>query len=208
MAADSAIAAVGETIVQMLENRMGGLVDDDEIVLGSPGDEDPGEDYRLTLYLYDVVQNEHLSNDRARPESTGRPAGAALVLDLHYLLTAHPKAKTGNETRTSRSAEQHRVLGRAMRIMADNAIVRKPDLHEELDATETVTMSLASRSRGELVDIWGTFTDVPYQPSVSYVVSPVVIDSQRGEESPRVTEATINEFTYTAAGDVNERADQ
>lgn len=208
MATDSAIADVGETLVRMLADRMDGLLDDDEIVLGSPGDENAGEDFRLTLYLYDVRESEHLSNDRRRPPSTGRSAGAALVLDLHYLLTAHPKSRGRNETRTSRSAEQHTVLGRAMRIMADNAIVRKPDLAENLDPSETITISLESRPRAELLDIWGTFSDVTYQPSVSYVVSPVVIDSSRSPDTPRVLEATFNEFTYASADNANGGTDR
>lgn len=204
MASGAVIANVGKTLVGMLEDRMGDLVTDDEIALASPGDEDPGDDYRLTLYLYDVTQNEHLSNDRARPESTGRPSGAALVLDLHYLLTAHPKDASGNETRTSRTAQQHRILGRAMQIMADNAIVRKPDLHEEIDPSETITITMESVSRGEFVDIWGTFTEVSYQPSIAYVVSPVVVDSQRPGTDSRVVEGTVNQFTYSSADDAEE----
>lgn len=208
VANDTVIANVGKTLVGMLEDRMGDLVTDDEVVLASPGDEDPGDDYRLTLYLYDVTQNEHLSNERARPESTGRPAEAALVLDLHYLLTAHPKDASGNETSTSRTAQQHRILGRAMQIMADNAIVRKPDLHEDIDPTETITITMESVSRGELVDIWGTFTEVSYQPSIAYVVSPIVVDSQRPGTDSRVVEGTVNQFTYSPGGELGEGTDR
>lgn len=38
-------------------------VDDNDIALASPADEGVGQDLRLTVYLYDVTQNEHLSND-------------------------------------------------------------------------------------------------------------------------------------------------
>lgn len=196
MASYTAIADVGNTLVTLLRDRTGDSIDDAEIALGSPGDEGAGDDFRLTVYLYDVRENEHLSNDRARPESTGRPAGAALVLDLHYLLTAHPKKKQQNTKRTRKSLDQHEVLGRAMQILADNAIVRRPDLDDDIADEDALTVSISSTERRDLLDIWGTFTEVPYQPSVPFVVSPVVIDSARDHEPPRVLEAEFSEYTY------------
>lgn len=192
MAAHTAIGDVGETLVELLRDRTGDGVDDADIVLGSPGESGPGGDARLTVYLYDVRQNEHLSNDRARPESTGRPAGAALVLDLHYLLTAHPKAGRSSATRTRRNRDQHEVLGRAMQILADNGVVREPDVEGE----RALTVTFASTDREELLDVWGTFAEVPYQPSVPLVVSPVVIDSERDDDSPRVLEAEFSQYSY------------
>lgn len=204
MASYTAIADVGSTLVSLLRDRTGDSIDDAEIALGSPGDEGAGDDFRLTVYLYDVRENEHLSNDRLRPESTGQPAGAALVLDLHYLLTAHPKKKQPNTKRTTKSLDQHEVLGRALQIIADNAIVRTPDVDEDLAADEPLTTAITATDRRELLDLWGTFTEVPYQPSVPFVVSPVVIESEREVEPARVLEAEFSAYTYRGDGEGGE----
>lgn len=63
MAKHTAIADVGQTLVMLLKDRIGEPVDDNDIALASPADEGVGQGLRLTVYLYDVTQNEHLSND-------------------------------------------------------------------------------------------------------------------------------------------------
>lgn len=204
MASYTAIADVGSTLVALLRDRTGDSIADAEIALGSPADEGAGDDFRLTVYLYDVRENEHLSNDRARPGSTGPPAGAALVLDLHYLLTAHPKKKQPDVKRTTKSLEQHEVLGRAMQIFADNAIVRRPDVDDDLVGEEPLTIATTSTERRDVLDVWGTFPDVPYLPSITFVVSPVVIDSAGEGEPPRVLEAEFSEYTYRPLDDGGE----
>lgn len=201
VASHTAIADVGQTVVSLLRDRTGEAIDDEDIVLASPAADEPGEDVRLTVYLYDVRENEHLSNDRSRPRATGSPAGAALVLDLYYLLTAHPKTNGSSSEATTRTAEQHEVLGRAMQILADNAVVRRPDLEEDLTEGDALSVSIATTDRRDLLDIWGTFEDVPYRPSVAYVVSPVVIDSERARDGPRVLEARFDEFTHRPVGE-------
>ena len=204
MASYTAIAGVGNTLVSLLIDRMDGYVDADEIALGSPGSEGVDDDFRLLVYLYDVRQNEHLSNDRARSTAAGRPGGAALVLDLHYMLAALPKANKPTEELTTTSTEQHNVLGRAMQVLEDHAIVRRPDLDDAFDRTETITITMESRSQSTLLDVWGTFPEAPYQPSISYVVSPVVIDSRRSTEDQRVVDATFEEYTYAPVREVGE----
>ena len=204
MAGHTAIADVGDTLVTLLRDRMGDPVDDNDIALASPGDEGVGQDLRLTVYLYDVRQNEHLSNDRARPESAGRPAGAALVLDLHYLLTALPKESQSSAKQTAQTLDQHEVLGKAMQVLADNQIVRKPDLDADLGAEDVVQISFESIDRREILDVWGSFDETPYQPSVPFVVSPVVIDSEREGEPARVLDATFEEYAYRRTGEATE----
>lgn len=204
MASHTAIADVGDTLVTLLRERMGDPIEDNDIALASPGDEGVGKDLRLTVYLYDVRQNEHLSNDRSRPEWTGRPAGASLVLDLHYLLTALPKESQSSNKQTTQTLDQHEVLGRAMQVLAENQIVRKPDLDEDLDAEDVVQITFESTERRELLDVWGTFPETGYQPSVPFVVSPVVIEGEGGVEPARVLEADFEEYTYRGVGGEDE----
>lgn len=201
MASHTAIADVGDTLVTLLRDRIGDPIDDADIALASPGDEGVGQDLRLTVYLYDVRQNEHLSNERSLPESAGRPAGAALVVDLHYLLTALPKGGQSTAQQTAQTLDQHEVLGKAMQVLADNRIVRKPDLDPELANEDVLQITFESVDRRDLLDIWGTFSETPYQPSVPFVVSPVVIESELDADAARVLEAEFSEYVYRPTGE-------
>lgn len=192
MATNSAIAHVGQSLIALLRDQIGSFVDDDEIALVSPGAEGAGDDFRLSLYLYDITQNEHLSNERPPVDPTEQ-AGHKLALDLHYLLTAHAKEPNGDPP-TTRTSEQHDVLGRAMQVFNDNGIIRAPNLAGDLSSNEELSISMESVSREDLVNIWTTFQDTGYEPSVAYVVSPVLIESKRTAPIERVHEAEINEY--------------
>lgn len=189
-----AIADAGETLVALLRDRMGSLIGDEEIALASPGAQGAGDDFRLTLYLYDVSPSEHLSNERP-PMTDSMREGDPLALDLHYLLTAHAKDGS-NDPPTTRTKEQHTVLGRAMQILQDNAIVRQPDLEGDLDAGDELTVAVEDVPRDDVVNIWTTFSDDPYEPSVPYVVSPVIIESERREPLDRVVETEFGEYAF------------
>lgn len=197
MSGHTAIADVGLTLVELLREKMGSSILDDEIVLASPGSEGAGDDFRLTLYLYDVSRNEYLSNERRPPEDPTERPGDPLALDLHYLLTAHGKSGSSDPA-TTRTQEQHTVLGRSMQILQDNAIVRTPALSGDLEAGDELTVAVEDVSREEIVNIWTTFSDDPYEPSVPYVVSPVIIESERTIPTERVLDAEFSEYTFTA----------
>ncbi len=70
-----AIADVGVTLVELLEDRIDRL-DRGDIALTTPGlHGERGNDWRLTLYLYDVSENDHLRGGE-RPVLTFSPFGA------------------------------------------------------------------------------------------------------------------------------------
>lgn len=202
MASDSAIADVGQTLLAALRDRMSDLVDRDEIALASPSTLGNGNEARLTLFLYRITENADLKNARrheiepSSPEGPPRFRPPPLALDLYYLLTAHPS--TGGSDETERSSEQHLVLGRAMQVLHDNAILRGSDLRgsltddaEEDEPEEEVRISVTPTdppAMDNLVSLWGTFPDQPFQPSLSYLVSPVRIDSEREIPTGRVVD--------------------
>lgn len=179
MAGRSAIADVGQTLVELLRTEMSDLVGRDEIALAAPSTVENGTDARLTLYLYRLTETADLKNVRPRvvDETTVRPP--PLALDLYYLLTAHPSA--GGADETERSEEQHTVLGRAMQVLHENRVVRGTALAGTLaDHDEEVRLTVEATdppSLETMVSLWGTFPDQPFQPSVSYLVSPVRIET-------------------------------
>lgn len=190
MATDSAIADIGETIVDLLRDRID-FLESDEIALTSPSNVGDGEQLRLTLYLYRIAENADLKNS-ANSIQGDRLKDPPLALDLHYLLTAHPA--TSGDDETARSIDQHSVLGRAMQVLQNDAILRGSDLTESLaDEGEDVQISMNpmnADSFDQLLSMWSTFQEQPYQPSISYLISPVFIESTTTTPVPRVIEKT------------------
>lgn len=190
MATDSVIADIGETIVDLLRDRID-FLESDEIALTSPSNVGDGEQLRLTLYLYRIAENADLKNS-ANSIQGDRLEDPPLALDLHYLLTAHPA--TGGDNETARSIDQHGVLGRAMQVLQNDAILRGSDLTESLaDEGEDVQISMNpmnADSFDQLLSLWSTFQEQPYQPSISYLISPVFIESTTTTPVPRVIEKT------------------
>lgn len=200
MAGFAAIADVGLTLVELLEDRMSGLdLGDleDRVILGSPLEATDSDPVVLTVFLYRVGENPQMKNaDRheigpaggaASPGPLGEPP---LTLDLYYLLTAFP-SETASGRPTDESASQHRVLGRALQVLHDNAVVRGSDLQGSLDDDDTVRISVYPESAEDVLSIWNTFTDRPYRPSVSFLVSPVEIESELAAPVPRTVDRTL-----------------
>lgn len=193
MAGYSAIADAGETVVELLRNRMDEMegvinVDRDDVGLASPGE--IGEnDLRLSLYLYRVAENGQLNNVERERIDDDTYRDPPLALDLYYLLTAHPSA--GGTDGTDRTAQQHRVLGLAMQVMRNNAVVGETDLRGSLADDRELRISPYPQSVDELTNIWATFQDAPFRPSVSYLVGPVLIDPLDTETIPPVVDPHI-----------------
>jgi hypothetical protein len=194
-----AIADAGETIVDLLRDRMADLVNDDkQIVLASPVDDDLQQKVRLTVYLFDVDRTGHSQSGERR----GSVADDALALDLKYLLTAHPGQRTSSTTTTTETLNEHKMLGRAMQVLHDNAIVRGPDLRGSLaDGDEVLELSVLPETTDTVVNVWNTFEGEPYRPSVSYLATPVTIEPREPAGGERVTDATFKEYLRTGGDD-------
>jgi hypothetical protein len=192
----AAIEDTGRTLRDLLNAELQGIdVTGNQVTveLLSPGDI-TGNDVHLSLYLYRVEESAHLKNAEPRiEEGVARPP--PLTLDLYYLLSAHP---TDQNPDSADSYEQHRILGRAMQVLYDNRVLRgvQPsgdDLH----------LSIQPQTTDELTGLWSTFGDSPYQPSVAYLVTPVVVESDHEAVVGRVTERVIDPYVRSngAGGD-------
>lgn len=204
MGDSGAIADVGVTLVELLEDSIDRLSRGD-VALASPGlHGESGNDWRLTLYLYDVSENTHLSAGE-RPE--GDPTEATtperpIFLDLQYLLTAHPA--TGGTDGTQKTEEQHELLGRAIQVFRDNAILQGSELRGSLAGEDEIRISIDQESLDAVVNIWNTFSDVSYRPSVAYLVSPVAVESERERPVQRVVQRDLEERELTREGSSHE----
>jgi len=155
-------------------------------------------DNLLTLFLYKVLESPELKN--AERSVTPRADGslierrAPLTLDAYFLLTAHAKPNLLNA---------HQALSRAMRVFFDNGV-----LHGSLLRAQSTTRGLTSDSvlritlnpitMEDMTRIWSVFPDTPYEISVTYLVTPVPIESER-EEGQKPVVDRIGEFGHSDA---------
>jgi hypothetical protein len=166
------------------------------VTVGVPPDDGTGEeDPRVNLFLYRVTRNGHLANDdvpgrRSRGPSEIHPP---LALDLHYLVTAY--GSTANQFAATGTDElvAHYLLGSAMRILHDNAIITtaletsggQQVLDASLeDAYERVKITLEPLSLEDVSKVW-TAISRPFRLSAAYEVCVVQIESTVPSRYPR-----------------------
>ncbi len=171
MATHTAIRAVSSSIRNLLLAEMeDGPVD---VTVARPdADIVPVSGSRINLFLYKVDENASLKNmdlpGRGHPGAFGRPP---LSIDLHYLVTAYgPNEEDELET--------HQLLGNAMRVLHDHAMILGANLDSTLEnEIEHVKLYLEPLSLEELSKIWSAVTR-PMRTSVSYLVTVVQIENQ------------------------------
>jgi hypothetical protein len=168
---------VSKTLLDLLRTSLGPDLTD-QIALASP--KNAGTN-RLTLFLYKVTENADLKNRAGVvvPQAGGtlRQERPPLTLDAHYLLTAH-----AGEPADLLAA--HRALSRAMRVLYDNGILQGSQLRREaadtgLTASSVLRVTLNPITMEDMTRIWSVFPDTQYEISVTYLVTPVEIESGR-----------------------------
>ena len=167
------IGDAGLTLVKLLRDNLTPepIPNTDLIGISSPADK---AGYRLSLYLYSIMENEELRNMSSHQITP-------LPLNLYYLLTAYSSTET-----KSRSVDEHYILGRAMQVLYDNSTIRGSSLVGTLaERDEALKIRQNFLNADELSKIW-VFPDSPYRLSVGYIVGPVYIQSTRITEVKRV----------------------
>lgn len=212
-----AIANAGESLVSLLQTHVALDEGSDAIVLGKPGalvgSSSPRSQSsttpRLSVYLYQVVPTSSLRNaprEVADAEGAGDPTkvtAAPLALDLHYLVTAYPSGGSSGSGTTAETVDQHHVLGWALQALAENSVLEDADLQGSLAGDPPIDVTLEHSPFENVVDVWSTFPDQPYEPSASYILSPVLVKPTESESGQRVNDRTID----TVPVDPNRRAD-
>jgi hypothetical protein len=178
MSASTALGAVSESLRNLLVAEM---TIEPEVAVTVLAPDEGGGNRRVNLFLYQVRENTALRNLdwQVKQGQPDRLVAPPLSLNLFYLLTAYAPndAQTGN-------ADAHAILGEAMRVLHDHAIV--PDEHLAGDlaaAREQVKITSNPVDLEELSTVWTTFTQ-PFRLSVLYEVSVVQLDASPAAERP------------------------
>jgi hypothetical protein len=184
-----AIAAVTTTLRHLLQQRF----DTDGFnvtVTTRPPDkarDNNNNGNQVNLFLYQTQINAAWRNmdipTQVKPGETGQ---SPLPLNLYYLLTAYAQNDDFPEPTS------HRLLGQAMSVFHDHAILSSEDIKAALpnlveydlyDQVERVRITSQPLSMDELSKLWTTF-QTQYRISAAYEVAVVLIESTRPTKVP------------------------
>ncbi len=196
------IGIVGELLREMLRTNLratfdGNFSSPDSVTLLSPKDLEGTAVNRLSLFLYRIVENAHMKNQPMEQIGAGRFRHPPLSLNLHYLMTPY-----AGETDEIRGWDIHTVLGRAMQVFYDNAVLEGPALFDLLKlisredyhgTIERLRIILIPLSLDDLTKIWNSL-DTTLRLSVCYEVRVILIDSERKKETRRIVEKNAEYF--------------
>ncbi len=194
MSTELAITAVTETLRQVLEDEVAGKwgtdvlsgdLTKDRIITNLPLHkvrELHTTENILNLFLYRTDVNAAWRNLSPPTQGqNGEGAAPPLALNLEYLISAY-----GEDDREEVS---HFLLGQAMRILHDVAIVprqrlfavlKKARLHDQIDR---ITVTPRPLSIEEISKLWSVF-QTQYRVSAAYLVTVVLIDSKVTKPAP------------------------
>lgn len=137
------------------------------IVFTNPTETARDSGNRLSLWLYQIAENEFVKN---RPPFRGNGHGSVqvppLALNLFYLVT--PFAPSGEA--------DHLLLGKTMQVFYDSAIFLLRDPLEEV--FEELRIVFCRVTLEELTRIWEALRE-PYRLSMCYQVRVTRVDSER-----------------------------
>jgi hypothetical protein len=159
------------------------------IVFSNPTETARDSSNRLSLWLYQITENEHVKNQpmlkapvQPGPPTPGKaPRQAAqyppMALNLYFLATPFAQSDEAD----------HLLLGKTMQVLYDNAIVFLEDALNNI--FEELRVIFCRLSLEELTRIWESLRE-PYRLSVCYLVRVTRIDSRRTPETGLVLERT------------------
>lgn len=150
-----------------------------QVSLVSPADEtiDPASP-KINLYLFRIEENAFANNSDFTPVETEVFRYPPLALDLFYVLTPYAEEQD----------QAHRVLGEAMRVLYDNAIIPSASLTGSLEHSDAeLKVDLCQFNLEDLTRVWNAF-NISYRLSVCYQIRIVFIDSLIEHTTKRVRE--------------------
>jgi hypothetical protein len=192
MAGYSAVRDAGKTLSSLIWNNMKNdkqitliISSENQIALSSPEEMTP--DKKLSLFLYQIVEDSYQKNQENLPSSPEEMKYPPIYLNLFYMITPN----------TADYETDHLLMGKVAQIFNNNRILRGPVLRGEL-AGEELRLNFCSLSLDELNKMWCVVSKSnPYRLSAYYEVGPVKIDSTRKIGVKRVLEADFEKYLHS-----------
>ena len=177
MSKATAIGDVTKTLKGLLTNKQQPEFEPKFTVsLKSPKHEKDENSPKINLFLYQVLEDPYAKNLKELTLNSDKLQRTPLALNLFFLVTPF----------SSDLLNQHLILGEAMRILYDYAIVEGPLLKDGLAGTLfDIKLALCPLNLEELTRIWYSL-QTPYRISVCYKARIIRIDSSDIREAKRV----------------------
>jgi len=189
--------SVGDSIIKFLHSTYPDTDDgmpSCQFQLISSGElaEEPGDDTRLTLYIYRVTYNEHLRNSTMARINNQR--GIPLSLDLHFMISIWSDSPVA----------EHTVCAWVMQQLHNHPILDVSSLTEDggWQADEVIQIIPAELSNEDLMRIWDALAP-NYRLSISYIARSVRIEPEALVESQPVVATRFN-YSEKALEEVND----
>ena len=162
---------VGESVKELLHQKISQLSDENSILFDSPGDIEDTTTPKLSMFLYQIVENSHLRNVEHKPIGIDQIRNPPLALDLYYIFTPFANNR---ETEII-------ILERIMQILYDNAVIKDEMLTVSLkeSGNDKIRIIPNNLSFEELNKLWERFPNKDFKLSVSYIFTPIKIPSEK-----------------------------
>lgn len=130
----------------------------------------------LSVWLYRIARDDQRLNAPPVRPQPGLLRRTPLPIRAHYLMTPMITSE-GNSPET-----EHAILGKVLQALHDRPQLRGSDLKDSLAGTDSeISVRLEPLDLEGITRVWEAL-DRPYQLSVSYEVSVVLIESARPAE--------------------------
>ncbi len=195
------VAGVSDALRRVLwedisaDPEVGQLVpSEQDIVFTNPTETAQNSSNRLSLWLYQITENEFVKN-LPMPRANGDDQRySPLAINLCFLLT--PFARQSGVDTAGRD-ENHLLLGKILQIFHDNAIILLRDTAN--DIAEELRIIYKRLTLEELTRIWEALRE-PYRLSVCYQVQVMRVDSRRLAGKARIVERASGQEQSVEAG--------
>ena len=146
-------------------------LDESLIVFNSPSDIQSTDGRRLSVFLYQIVENNYLRNIGSEPVGLDRMQNPPLVLDLYYIFTPYD---------ADREIELI-ILEKLMQVFHDNPVPKGDNMLEGSlkGSGAEIRVVPDNLTFEEINKLWERFPNRPYKLSASYILTPVRIPSAK-----------------------------
>ena len=149
------------------------------VVLRNPTETARDSANRLSLWLYQMTENEFMKNQPPlRGEDPQLTHFPPLALNFYYLITPFATSGEGD----------HLLLGKTMQVLYDNSTLLLRDPTNNI--AEELRIILCNLSLEQLTRIWEALQQ-PYRLSVCYQVRVSRVDSRRTNTTARVIDRNL-----------------
>lgn len=181
------IADIGETLKKLLwehflvdNNIYPQIIDSEDLItLASPEEMDNVTPKKLSLFLYQIVENSFMKNQEMAIVNTDTLQYPPLILDLIIMVTCN----------TDDRRKDHILLGKVMQVFHDHAVLKGSILQGSLSGSQDeFRIVYYTLPFEETIQIWQSFSETSFKLSVCYRITPIKVDSTRQKEISRVLE--------------------